>query len=482
MVFSSPLFLFGFLPAIYLIYLGVHCFATRATNAVLLIGSLLFYAWGAPRFIPLFLLPGALDFALSRAIARPETTPRLQRLLLWISIATNLAILGYFKYANFFVAQLNDLAASAGFGTMAWTAVALPIGISFITFEKISYIVDVYKRRVPPAESFIDYLLFIALFPHLIAGPIFRYHDVASQLRHRTLSVDGVWSGAIRFCLGLSKKVLLADPLAAVADWAFQGDPTALTASYAWLGIVCYALQIFLDFSGYSDMAIGLGRMFGFEFVENFSQPYTATSVTDFWRRWHISLSNWMREYLYIPLGGNRLGEVRTYLNLWIVFLLSGLWHGANWTFVVWGAFHGSFLVIERLSQHTRAIPPLAIRRALTFVVILVSWVFFRADHLGQAVQYLQAMGGLGEGTRNPLLVEVLNNRTTVVLIIALALSLSPRTPDGVWAYFRTDRTEPRTLSTVAVSGISLLALFGFAASVLSLTNSNFHPFIYFRF
>ena len=484
MVFSSPLFLFGFLPAIYLLYLVVNGIAIKASNAVLLIGSLLFYGWGAPRFLPLFLLPGLLDYVFSKIIVRAETTPQLRRLLLWISVATNLGILGYFKYANFFVAQLNEVAVLAGLGAVPWVAVALPIGISFITFEKISYIVDVYKGRVPPADSFIDYLLFIALFPHLIAGPIFRYHDVASQLRARTLTIDGVWSGVVRFCLGLSKKVLLADPLAAVADWAFQGDPAGLTAPYAWLGIVCYSLQIFLDFSGYSDMAIGLGRMFGFEFVENFAQPYTATSVTDFWRRWHISLSNWMREYLYIPLGGNRHGEGRTYLNLWIVFLLSGLWHGANWTFVIWGAFHGTFLVLERLYQRggSAMLPPLFLRRALTLLVILVSWVFFRADHVGQALSYLQAMIGFGTGVRDPLLVEVLNNRAAVVLLVALALSLTPRGTHGIWAYFRTDRRESLELSTAAVTGISLLALLGFAASVLALTNSTFHPFIYFRF
>ncbi len=484
MVFSSPLFLFGFLPALYLLYLVVNGVVPRASNAVLLIGSLLFYAWGAPRFIPLFLLPGLLDFFLSHRIARPGTTLQHRRALLWISIAVNLLILGYFKYANFFVAQINDLGARLGFSSIAWASVALPIGISFITFEKISYIVDVYNERVPPARSFVDYLLFIALFPHLIAGPIFRYHDIQAQLATRTMTVDSVWSGVIRFCLGLSKKVLLADPLAAVADWAFQGDPTTLSTGYAWLGLICYALQIFLDFSGYSDMAIGLGRMFGFEFVENFAQPYVATSVTDFWRRWHISLSNWMREYLYIPLGGNRRGEFRTYLNLWIVFLLSGLWHGANWTFVIWGAFHGTFLVAERLYQQRASarLLPIVARRAVTFFIILLSWVFFRADSLHQAAGYLTALFGGGSGSRAPLLVEVLNNRASFVLLVALLLSLTPRSPNGVWSYFRTDRKERTELSSFAVLGISGLALAGFLASVLALTNSTFHPFIYFRF
>ena len=516
MVFSSLLFLFGFLPAIYLLYLVVHfgvvhfgaarfgaaprraaCgdlrSAAKATNAVLLLGSLLFYAWGAPKFILLFLIPGVFDFAISRLIARDSSSPSMRRTLLWISIAGNLAILGYFKYANFFIDQLNALLAGAGAGgSIAWTTVALPIGISFITFEKISYIVDVYNRRVPPAESIVEYLLFIALFPHLIAGPIFRYHDIAPQLAVRSLDLSSVWAGMIRFCYGLSKKVLLADPLARVADWAFQGDPTALTLSYAWLGIVCYALQIFLDFSGYSDMAIGLGRMFGFEFVENFSQPYTAVSITDFWHRWHISLSNWMREYLYIPLGGNRLGSLRTYLNLWIVFLLSGLWHGANWTFIAWGAFHGTFLVLERLRSQMRVDAPIPKgtrirKRAVTFMLILVSWVLFRADSLTHATGYLTAMLGLGSGIRDPLLIEVLNFKTSIILGIAIAISFTSRKKDGVWSHFRIrsadDVSTPQTaLNAETLFIFSTGALLCFLASVLALTNSTFHPFIYFRF
>jgi alginate O-acetyltransferase complex protein AlgI len=478
MVFSSVLFLFAFLPVFFLVY---FILPLRFRNAWALVGSGAFYAWGAPSFIGIALGTSAVDYVISRRLQARDLSESKRKFLLWCGILLNLSLLFYFKYANFFIEQVDDVLDFFDRGSIHWTAVALPIGISFITFEKISYLVDVWARKVQPAPTFVTYLLFLALFPHLIAGPIFRYHDISDQLLNRPLRMDDVFRGFVRFSLGLAKKSLLADPLSEVVDKIFHLHSYSLTPAYAWLGAACYALQIYFDFSGYSDMAIGLGRMMGFHFLENFNRPYISLSVTEFWRRWHISLTNWMREYLYIPLGGNRVSPRRTAVNLWTVFLLSGLWHGANWTFIVWGCWHGFFLILERnflLSRLERV--PAVLRSCYTLFAILLSWVIFRSENLSESLEYIQRMfsfTGTALYERTPRLADIINNRAATAVVIGTILAVCPDSiMESARCFFSATRCELRT----AACGIACLLLF--FLSTLSLVNSQFHPFIYFRF
>ena len=346
MVFSSPIFLACFLPVL----LGIYALApSRARNAVLLAGSLFFYAWGEPKAVLLMLALIGVNHAAGLAIARrlpPDGArpPRGARLALALGVAADLAALGTFKYASFLAQNLQALGLA-----VPDPGIALPIGVSFYVFQCVSYLADVYRRAIPAERSLPDFALYVSLFPQLVAGPIVRYASIRGEMRDRTLRADDAAEGLRRFGRGLAKKVLVADTLAKVADAAFPADLAALPQAFAWAGAFCYALQIFYDFSGYSDMAIGLGRVFGFRFPENFDHPYGSTSVREFWRRWHMTLSGWFRDYLYIPLGGSRRGAARTYLNLVLVFALCGLWHGASWCFVLWGLWHGLGLVGERL-------------------------------------------------------------------------------------------------------------------------------------
>ncbi len=476
MAFSSLTFLFVFLPIFFGIYYSIPA---RMKNGWALLASGAFYSWGAPTFLPVVLLTSLLDYRLSLIIASHDTGERRRRALLALSIVVNVAILAYFKYSNFFFDQLNELLSVFGLRTLSWELVALPIGISFITFEKISYMTDVYRRRVAAAPTFATYLLFLALFPHLIAGPIFRYHDLSEQLLSRRLSLAKLQSGIERFTLGLAKKLLIADQLAAVADTIFALPSGDLSTGYAWLGACAYAFQIYFDFSGYSDMAIGLGRLMGFEFLENFNRPYTSQSITEFWRRWHISLSNWMKEYLYIPLGGNRLSTLRTYVNLWTVFLVSGIWHGANWTFLIWGAYHGLFLVLERIFAGAGRRFPGPFRTTATFLVLLVSWVLFRSPSVSEAAAYLGSMFGplIGKApVQGPLLAEVVTHRQWTAFAIAALCSFAP-----VPRSFRAAAHRFAPTPTRAALG-GAFAIFALYLSTLSAVNSQFHPFIYFRF
>ncbi len=484
MSFASLTFLFLFLPVFFSVYygaLGMRA-SVRVLNWIALSSSILFFAWGAPRFVPILALSCLIDYLMSKKIAAEGTAERTRRSLLTASIVLNVGMLGYFKYANFFVEQTNLLLTSAGGSAFAWTPVLLPIGISFITFEKLSYIIDVFRRTTAPAPDFTTFLLFIALFPHLIAGPIFRYHDLAEQLVHRKHSLDLATSGVLRFITGLAKKVLVADTLAVIADQTFTMDPANLNFTRAWIGIIAYAYQIYFDFSGYSDMAIGLGRMMGFRFLENFDNPYIAQNITEFWRRWHISLSSWLREYLYFPLGGNRISTARTYLNLWIVFLISGLWHGANWTFVAWGAFHGFFLMLDKLFliRLMERLPKL-FRVFVTFVIVLSGWVLFRSNTIGQAGVYLSHMFLLAPGNSDPHmpLVYSLHAKTIFFFGVATMLSFYPLLNGRrqiVAAKFSPSAGRLQ-LACCGAAAICLLIL-----SAASLTNSTFHPFIYFRF
>ncbi len=475
MAFSSFTFIFCFLPLFLIAY---SLSPKRLKNFVVLIASYLFYAWGAPKIVPLLLLSSVLDYLFSQ---RFES--RYRRTLFGIAVGLNVLQLFYFKYSNFFIGEFNQLLSGLGFEAMSWSYVALPIGISFFTFQKISYLADVYSSRVQPATHVFDYLLYVVLFPQLIAGPIIRYHDIADQIKSREQSAAKLWSGMFRFCLGFGKKVLIADELGKTVAVLFEMDPSSLNSSYALLGVLCYSFQIYFDFSGYSDMAIGLGRMMGFEFPENFNMPYISQSITEFWRRWHISLSNWMKEYLYIPLGGNRLGPTRTYANLWIVFLLSGLWHGANWTFLFWGFYHGLFLVFDRLFWlRASASLPRVLRVAVTFFAVMVGWVFFRCETITQAFAYLQALFSIhtfGEGIPAQYLANIMLPRGQFVFVLACVICIAPLFAPLEPLARRTWVSSPRPLR-LSLEFVS--ALFLLVSSALVIGSGSFSPFLYFRF
>ena len=484
MVFSSLLFLFGFLPIFFAIY---YATPSRFKNLVALIASCLFYSWGAANVFGILVVGLVIDYVVANRIAQTSAgTPegcRRRKWLVALSVAVNIGALGYYKYANFFVSQVNELLGSAGAQPLTWEAIILPIGISFFTFHKISYVVDVYREVSKPAGSFVTFALYVLLFPQLIAGPIIRYHDVADQLVSRKHTPESIAYGAFRFCIGLAKKVLIANQIAVTADLVFAQPPGTVTTLNVWLGILCYTFQIYFDFSGYSDMALGLGHMMGISFRENFDCPYRSLSITEFWRRWHISLSSWMKEYLYVPLGGNRVSTARMYCNLWIVFLLSGLWHGANWTFIVWGIFHGSFLVIDKLfwlRVSERA--PKVLRAALTFFIVLIGWVFFRSPDLDFAMQFLGRMFAVTPripATASLLTAELLNNRAVVSLCLAALISFAPVFAWGIALSKRFERLDVSWKGQGTRYATALLCLFLCGAS---LANSAYNPFIYFRF
>jgi alginate O-acetyltransferase complex protein AlgI len=482
-VFSSPQFLFLFLP----LCLVVYPLAPRGgRNLVLLLLSLLFYAWGEAAHLWLLLALIAVNWTAGLAIARNGRV-RDRRLAAAAAIAIDLAALVWFKYAMFLGHNLTRF----GVSSTALTGIVLPLGISFFVFHNISYIVDVYRGVAPPRRSPIDFALYISFFPQLIAGPIVRYHDIADALDRRRVTPEKFASGIERFLAGLAKKTLLANPLGATVDSIFALPRPQLSAGVAWLGIVCYALQIYLDFSGYSDMAIGLARLFGFEFLENFNYPYISASIQEFWRRWHISLSNWFREYVYIPLGGNRGGPARTYANLLIVFVLCGFWHGANWTFLVWGLIHGAFLALERAGLGrliSRA--PRLVAHMYTLLVVLFAWVWFRSESLVMASRYLRAMLGFSHVTAGRPLLSFLDRETVLALVIGAAIS----TPLFSWitrdwrARARqwqgaVDRSLIHVADGVAVLGArNLLLAFFLFLSLLQLASAAYNPFIYFRF
>ena len=344
MVFSSVIFLFYFLPAFLVVY---FLSPRKVKNYTALLASIAFYAWGAPKFVFVILASTIIDFFIVKALHN-ASEERKRKGFLMISLVMNLGLLAYFKYANFFVENLNAALNSIGLEQVGWTSVALPIGISFYTFQTLTYSIDVYRRIHEPLKKVSDYLLYIMAFPQMIAGPIVRFTHIADQIVKRKDTLDDKLVGFYRFCIGLAKKVLIANVMAEQADLIFSSNLNELTTPMAWIGMIAYTFQIYFDFSGYSDMAIGLGRMMGFRFPENFNAPYISTSITEFWRRWHMTLSGFMRDYLYIPLGGSRVNSNgRLYFNLALVFLLSGLWHGASWNFVIWGAFHGFFLILD---------------------------------------------------------------------------------------------------------------------------------------
>jgi alginate O-acetyltransferase complex protein AlgI len=481
-LFTEPTFLFLFLPVLLALYFAPLSRTHGAYgNALLLVASVIFYAKGGGAFTWLMLASIAFNYWMAILVDRTRANGLAPRVLA-AAVAVDLGVLGIFKYANFFADNVNTLVLALGVHPIVVPRVLLPIGISFFTFHAISYVVDVYRRDATAQKSPVHAALYLLLFPQLIAGPIIRYRDLADQLARRVVTLDDFAEGVRRFVVGLAKKVLVANVVAGPADRIFAMPLAAVTPAHAWLAIVCYTIQIYFDFSGYSDMAIGLGRMFGFRFPENFRWPYIASSIQEFWRRWHISLSTWFRDYLYVPLGGNRVSPARTYVNLVTVFFLCGLWHGASWNFVIWGLYHGVFLVAERVvngpaahRRRTGARPPWrsAILHAYAILVVMVGWVFFRADTLAIALGFLKAMAGFGGGEATPYTVRFY---LTPELWLALAAGIVGSTP---WVPALARRSERSWLAGAASAAAIALLL---VASVMQMAARTYNPFIYFRF
>ncbi|MEO8195388.1 MAG: MBOAT family O-acyltransferase [Thermoanaerobaculia bacterium] len=484
MVFSSQLFLFWFLPAALACY---YVSPRRLKHFVLTLFSYVFYGWANPAFSILLLISTAIDWVAGLVMVgttpwsrtpiavlpkdRPRT--RRERLALLLSLSSNLSLLGFFKYFNFAVNSWNGVATALGIDAANLDIalrVTLPLGISFYTFQSMSYAIDVYRGEARALRNFIDFACFVSMFPQLVAGPIIRFSEVADQLASRTHTLAKFARGVAFFSVGMAKKVLLANPCGQIADTVFDaGAPTVLQA---WHGVVGYAFQIYFDFSGYSDMAIGLGLMFGFVFARNFDSPYRSQSITEFWRRWHISLSTWLRDYLYVPLGGNRKGVRRTYINLGLTMLLGGLWHGASWNFVLWGAFHGSLLAVERAVGIERLYGwmPKALRVVTTFGLVLVSWVFFRAADLPAALAYLGRMVGVGEAeAAAPLLSGLLLSPYLLLSFLVAAIVVWGAEQSWTWT---------RDLSPVKIA----LALAMLVVAIAALSTQDYNPFIYYIF
>ena len=477
MLFPSVEFIFAFLPIVMAVYFLLLRRNALLKNIWLFAASLFFYAFGEGSFVLLMLGLILLDYVLALLLSRSH---RLwaRRTLLCIAIISNIGILGIFKYASFVCVDILKLPPdSVGFAT----DIHLPLGISFFTFQALSYVLDVYMGKVDATGSFLNVGLYVSFFPQLVAGPIVRFTDIADAINNRKESIDGFSSGVVRFLIGLSKKVLIANNMALVADAAWKliiGDRLEASVAMAWLGAISYTLQIYFDFSGYSDMAIGLGKIFGFDFPENFKHPYIATSLTEFWRRWHISLSSWFRDYVYIPLGGSRRGEARTYINLMIVWLLTGIWHGANYTFVVWGLLYGILLMIEKVLCAHKAIRKQSLiqkiaGRIYTMIVVTLAWVIFRSDSINDAVIYILGMFGRGSGKLVDR-VFVAYLKQNICFYIPAIIGCMP-----ILESLEIKFGEKNPIYNVAF-GVTVLA--GFVISVSYIINNGYNPFIYFNF
>ncbi len=473
MVFSSILFIFIFLPFFFFTY---QVLPHKLRNIWTLIASLIFFSWGAPVFV--FVVCGVIlsDFFIVKKIYSSRILKH-RRLLLAVSITLKLGLLAYFKYVNFFIQNVDYLLRKLGYSDIGLIDVALPLGISFFTFQAITYSVDIYRGVHKPLESAFDYLLYILLFPQLIAGPIVRYNEIADQIEDRKIyeTLDNKVLGFFRFVIGLSKKVLIANVLAVEADYAFSIQESELTSTIAWIGIIAYTFQIYFDFSGYSDMAIGLGRMMGFTFPENFNNPYVSRSITEFWKRWHITLGRFMKDYLYIPLGGNRVSVKRMYFNLIIVFIVSGFWHGAAWNFIIWGAFHGTFLILDRLfllKLYSRIGNLTSV--IITFFITIIGWVIFRAESFNQIEFYLRSMFSFTWDY------YYINNKFIIVLGIGFLFAFITMFRLGKkiehFFYFKSKHNNKQLVI------FSILIFTLFITSVSSIASSGFNPFIYFRF
>lgn len=483
MVFSSPIFLFGFLPATLLLYFLSPRFIK---NTTLLLCSLFFYAWGEVFYLAVMVVSIFSNYIFGLLIFKFQQSIQLERFSKFnvtVGILVNILLLFSFKYANFVVDNINVIFTLINIKTIELGAIHLPLGISFFTFQAITYLVDIYRKEVAPQKNIFNLALYISLFPQLIAGPIVRYNSISSQITNRKHSIEQFVYGVKRFVYGLAKKVLIANTLGEVSDTIFSLSESELTMPLAWIGILTYTLQIFFDFSGYSDMAIGLGRMFGFKFLENFNYPYISTSIREFWRRWHISLSTWFKDYVYIPLGGNRVSAVRVYVNLLVVFVLTGLWHGASWNFLIWGLFHGLFLAAEH-AGFSRLLNRMwkPVQHIYMLLVIIFGWVFFRHDTLPQAINYIGTMLDISNlHTTNYQFAQILSYETVYALIMGIVLSM----PVYPWIKKYLEQLAGNsTVKNIIIINTPRLAIFSslLFLSILKVSSSTYNPFIYFRF
>lgn len=478
MVFSSSIFLVVFLP-LFLILYNLLPKNLALKNIFILISSVIFYSWGGPKFIFVILGVTLLDFLLVRQMEKHRDNKSQKRLFLCLSVGLNLGLLFYFKYFNFFIDNLNAVTSVFGTNTIHVAKILLPIGISFYTFESITYAVDVYRNVHKPLKNFWEYQLYIIFFPKLIAGPIVRYHHISDQItdhiNHET--ANNKLQGFTQFCIGLAKKVLIANVMGAQADAIINGNIAELNTATVWIGAIAYTFQIYFDFSGYSDMAIGIGRMLGFNLPENFNNPYISGSITEFWRRWHITLGAWMKNYLYIPLGGNQVSKGRLYLNLAIVFLASGLWHGASWNFVIWGAFHGLFLILDRmfLLKVLNAIGrvPAAI---ITFFVVIVGWVIFRIEDIDKLGLYLSKMFAFDFSDAGS---RATNNDFDILVYVAVAFSFFRLIPRSELIHDKLFYTNLNVKQLVAFAAVGCVLYF---VCLMYVSGSSYNPFIYFKF
>lgn len=466
MVFSSTIFLCIFLP---IVLLGYYICPKKGRNLFLLIASLVFYAWGEPKYVLLMMLSITINYVFGLLMEKNRQNARRIKLMLVLSVVIDLALLCFFKYTDFVISNINA-AFDTGFDLLK---LALPIGISFYTFQAMSYTIDVYRGDVKVQRNIIDFGMYISMFPQLIAGPIVRYADVEGQLRERSVTMQDLSEGAMRFIVGLGKKVLLANQIGALWSeiYALGGHSSALTA---WIGAVAFTFQIYFDFSGYSDMAIGLGRMFGFKFPENFRYPYQSVSITDFWRRWHITLSTWFREYLYIPLGGNRRGLARQALNLFIVWTLTGFWHGAGWNFILWGLYYFVILLLEKLFM-LKALDkaPKLLRHIYSLLLIVIGWVIFACDDITVLLPYLGSMFG-ANGALGGMDLYWLTTKAALLIVCAIA---STELPKKLMASCTGSLGEKPAFAVKAVPALLLLGL-----SMVFLIGDSYNPFLYFRF
>ncbi len=473
MLFSSLIFLFIFLPLLILVY---YVLPKTFRNYILLLFSIVFYAWGGVSYTIILITSIAINYFLVKQLER-NIKPKKKWLI--TGLVFNTLVIVVFKYLDFIIGNINVLGISFfnSFEEIPLMKIVLPIGISFFTFQQMSLLWDVYRDQNLRKTSFPDVALYISLFPQLIAGPIVRYHDIVDQIKNRDETVDLFRSGVQRFLVGLFKKIIIANSSGEIADTIMASPIDNINTPIAWLGIIAYSFQIYFDFSGYSDMAIGLCRMFGFRILENFNFPYISQSIQEFWRRWHISLSTWFKDYVYIPLGGNRNGSVKTYYNLLIVFLLTGIWHGATWSFVLWGLFHGLFLVVERLGlkKILNKLPKI-IRWSYTIFVVMIGWVLFRIEQLPDALSYIGKLFGAGE-VNNFHLVSYLNRERVIILILATLFSST------IFLKIRSLLIKYKIQNTILFKiGVDFALICMFIYSVMYINSGSYNPFIYFRF
>ncbi|MBS5885581.1 MAG: MBOAT family O-acyltransferase [Clostridium sp.] len=467
MLFSSSVFIFIFLPLVLFLY---YISGKKIRNYILLLASLIFYAWGGVNYLKILMVSILINYIFGLLIDKTVDRSHLRKFILILGIILNLALLFYYKYYDFFIENINNILNM----NLELKRIVLPIGISFFTFQGMSYIIDIYRNDGKVNKNIFSVALYISFFPQLVAGPIIKYKTIDEQIRVRKESIDYFSYGINRFVIGLGKKIIISDMLGAISDNIFLlANSSGIDMITAWIGAICYTLQIYFDFSGYSDMAIGLGHLFGFKFSENFNYPYISRSITEFWRRWHISLSTWFKEYLYIPLGGNRRGNV--YFNLFVVFLVTGLWHGASWNFVIWGLWHGMFMIIERVIRNEnwyKKIPSF-IKIIITLFIVIIGWVLFKATTLEEGLKYLSIMFGLSSFSNITFDYTYFISRKLIILIIIGIIASTP--------IFKNIFNRYRDIKVFELIKTLLIILL-FIISIIFMVNSTYSPFIYFQF